>query len=49
MTELSIIVPTFNEVANVRLTYDAVEDYISGVEVTLKASMAKLKGGAFGS
>ncbi len=31
------------------LTYDAVEDYISGVEVTLKASMAKLKGGAFGS
>ena len=27
------------------LTYGAVEDYINGMEVTLKASMAKLKGG----
>ena len=28
------------------LTYGAVEDYINGMEVTLKASMAKLKGGS---
>jgi dolichol-phosphate mannosyltransferase len=32
MTELSIIVPTFNEVGNVRLTYDAVEKSLPDVD-----------------